>query len=139
MSYRPKVPAPQAKPMAKNRARHTVAHVTQGVTEMEVEGVPMSVQQTGNAKPLEVAAQVEEPNGRKVKIAGQASYSDPRNPGCQGSPSQPCSGLHSADSPTCPSCCLERSGGTGSQAPYPQAEVSDWVRSKQHNGEEEED
>ena len=67
----PQVPAPR--PKAKNRAYHAVAHVTQGVTRMEVDGVPMSVEQSGNAKSLELAAQVEGPNGRKVKIAGQGS------------------------------------------------------------------
>ena len=99
----------------------------------------MTVEQSEDAKSLEFAAQVEEPNGRKVKIAGQVSYSDPQNPGCKGSPSQPCNGLHSADGPTCPSCCLKRSGGTSSKTPYPQADASSWVRNKQFNGEEEED
>ena len=139
MSGRPKaapVPAPQ--PKAKNRTRRAVAHVTKGVTRMEVDGVPMVVEASEGTKSVEFAAQVEETNGRKVKMAGQVTYSNPRNPSCQGSPFQPCSGLHSADGPPCPSCCLERSGGTGSQAPYPQSEVSNWVRSKQYNGEEEE-
>ena len=140
MSDRPKAPqVPAPRPKAKNRARHAVAHVTKGVTKVEVDGVPMTVEQSEDAKSLEFAAQVEEPNGRKVKIAGQISYCDPQNPGCRGSPSQPCNGLHSADGPTCPSCCLKRSGGTSSKTPYPQADASSWVRNKQFNGEEEED
>ena len=73
MGDRPKAPqVPAPRPKAKNRARHAVAHVTQGVTRMEVDGVPMSVEQSGNAKSLEFAAQVEGPNGRKVKIAGRS-------------------------------------------------------------------
>ena len=140
MSDRPKAPPiPAPRPKAKNRARHAMAHVvTKGVTKVEVDGVPMTVEQSGNAKSLEFAAQVEEPNGRKVKIAGQVSYCDPRNPGCKGSPSQPCNGLHGGDGPTCPSCCLERSGGTCSKTPYPQADASSWIRNKYLNGEEEE-
>ena len=140
MSDRPKAPSiPAPRPKAKNRARHAVAHVTKGVTRVEVDGVPMSVEQSGNAKSLEFGAQVEEPNGRKVKFAAQVSFSDPQNPDCKRTPEQRCNGRHSAIGPTCPSCCLKRSGGASSKTPYPQADASSWVRSKQFNGEEEED
>ena len=88
MSDRPKAPpVPAPRPKAKNRARHAMAHVvTKGLTKVEVDGVPMTVEQSGNAKSLEFAAQVEEPNGRKVKIAGQVSYFDPAEPRLQGVP-----------------------------------------------------
>ena len=77
MGDRPKVPVPQAKPKAKSRARLAVAQVIQGETKMEVDGIPMSVRQTGDAKSLEVAAQVEEPNSRKVKLTAQVTFRDP--------------------------------------------------------------
>ena len=84
MSGRTKAaPVTEPQPKAKNRTRHAVAHVvTKGVTRFEVDGTPMVVEGSEGTDSVEFAAQVEEPSGRKVKMAGQVTYSNPRNPSC---------------------------------------------------------
>ena len=120
MGDRPKKPTvPPPQPKAKSRANHAVAHVVaKSVTRIEVDGLPVTVEQTGDAQSVEFAAQAEETNGRKVKVAGQISYADPRNPG--GSRSKPCNVLPDGDG----------TGGTGNEAPYPAADAESWIRTK---------
>ena len=112
-----------ARSLAQARVNQAVGHVANSVTRIEVDGLPVTVEQTGDAHSVEFAAQAEE-NGRKVKVAGQISYAEPRNLG--GSRSKTCDVL--ADD--------ERTGGTGNEAPYPVADAESWIRTKQMNGEE---
>lgn len=128
------VPEPQPKGKAQNRTRHAMAHVVtqgKGVARIEVDGTPMVVETSKGTDSVEFAAQVEDPSGRKVRMAGQITYSNPWNPNCQGSSRKPCNGLHNAKGgPPCPSCRSGQSGGSSRSVPYPQSEVSDWVRTK---------
>ena len=130
------VPEPQPKGKAQNRARQAMAHVVtqgKGVTRFEVDGTQMAVETPAGTDSVEFATQVEEPSGRKVKVMGQITFSNPWNPNCKGSSRRPCNGLHDAKGgPPCPSC--QQSGGSSRLGPYPQSEVSDWVQTKQHNG-----
>ena len=93
-SKKPPIPPPQpkatpqpkaqarvsARSLAQARVNQAVSHVAKSVTKIEVDGLPVTVEQTGDAHSVEFAAQAEE-NGRKVKVAGQISYAKPRNLG----------------------------------------------------------
>ena len=140
-SKKPPIPPPQPKAtpqpkaqtrvsarlLAQARVNQAVGHVAKSVTKIEVDGLPVTVEQTGDAHSVEFAAQAEETNGRKVKVAGQISYADPRNAG--GSRSKPCHVLPDGDG----------TGGTGNETPYRTADAESWIRTKQMNGEEEPD
>ena len=132
-SKKPPIPPPQPKAksrvsarlLAQSRVSQAVGQVVaKSVTKIEVDGLPVTVEQTGDAHSVEFAAQAEETNGRKVKVAGQISYAEPRNLG--GSRSKTCDVLPDD----------EGTGGTGNEAPYPVADAESWIRTKQMNGEE---
>ena len=97
-------PVPKPKPKgtaqaAQNRTRQAVAHVVapgEGVTRFEVDGTPVAVETPPRAGSVEFATQLEESNGRKVKVMGAIHFNNPRNPACEGSSWRPCNGVHGA-------------------------------------------